>query len=409
MYVRPTEAARVQPDRKWFGNVRTVDQKALEKLRIEMAKKEDNPRNILIKKRNLPMSLLSDPVKENKIRLLDVETYEETFGPKSRRKKIKLQVNSLEEMAEKVVEKTQTYEPEKDRDIKREELDEKDENRDKRMAAGQSKRIWEELYKVLDSSDVLVQILDARDPEGTRSKVLEEHIKKNCPHKHLVILLNKCDLVPVWVTAKWAKYLSKDYPTIAYRASISNPFGKGALINLFRQFDNFHKDKKSISIGFIGYPNVGKSSVINSLKEKKVCKAAPIPGETKVWQYIALTKRIYLIDCPGVVHVAEGKSDINSVLRGCVRAERIDDPCYYIPEILNKVRPEHIKRIYGVEKWEDEEDFLKQLAIKKGKLRKGGEPDSVATAKIILMDWQRGEIPFYNLPPGAVDKYSLHQ
>lgn len=66
------------------------------------------------------MSLLSDPVKENKIRLLDVETYEETFGPKSRRKKIKLQVNSLEEMAEKVEEKTQTYEPEKDRDIKRE-------------------------------------------------------------------------------------------------------------------------------------------------------------------------------------------------------------------------------------------------------------------------------------------------
>jgi nuclear GTP-binding protein len=156
------------------------------------------------------------------------------------------------------------------------------------------------------------------------------------------------------VTAKWAKHLSKEYPTIAYRASINNPFGKGALINLFRQFDNFHKDKKSISIGFIGYPNVGKSSVINSMKEKKVCKAAPIPGETKVWQYITLTKRIYLIDCPGVVHNTEGKSDIDSVLRGCVRAERIDDPLYYIPEILNKVKHEHIRRIYGVEKWENE-------------------------------------------------------
>lgn len=138
-----------------------------------MAKKEDNPRNILIKKRNLPMSLLSDPVRENKVRLLDVETYEETFGPKSRRKRIKLQVNSLEEMAEKIEEKQQAYEPEKDMDIEREEADEKDENRDKRMSAGQSKRIWEELYKVLDSSDVLVQILDARDPDGTRSRILE--------------------------------------------------------------------------------------------------------------------------------------------------------------------------------------------------------------------------------------------
>jgi nuclear GTP-binding protein len=353
MYKIPTEAARIQQDRKWFGNVRTIDQKSLEKLRVEMAQKEENfnSRNILIKKRNIPMSLLSDPVKQNRVRLLDVETYEETFGPKSRRKRTKLDLNNMEELAEKVEKKQSTYDPEKDRDIRREEEAEKDENRDKRMAAGQSKRIWEELYKVLDSSDVLVQILDARDPNGTRSKALEEHIKKNCPHKHVVLLLNKCDLVPVWVTAKWAKVLSKEYPTVAYRASISNPFGKGALINLFRQFDNFHKDKKSISIGFVGYPNVGKSSVINSLKEKKVCKAAPIPGETKVWQYIALTKRIYLIDCPGVVHMTEGKSDINSVLRGCVRAERIDDPCYYIPDVLSHVKPEHIRRIYKVEKW----------------------------------------------------------
>lgn len=78
-----------------------------------MAKKEDNvnPRNLLLKKRSLPMSLLSDPVKENKVRLLDIETYEDTFGPKSRRKKIKLNLNSLEEMADKVEERQKEYEP----------------------------------------------------------------------------------------------------------------------------------------------------------------------------------------------------------------------------------------------------------------------------------------------------------
>lgn len=136
----------------------------------------------------------------------------------------------------------------------------------------------------------------------------------------MVLLINKADLVPIWAIAKWVKYLSKSYPTIAYKSSITNPFGKGALINIFRQFDIFHRDKKNISIGFVGYPNVGKSSVINSLKERKVCKAAPVPGETKVWQYVTLTKRIYLIDCPGTVHVSEGKDDVESVLKGCVRA-----------------------------------------------------------------------------------------
>lgn len=67
-----------------------------------------------------------------------------------------------------------------------------------------------------------------------------------------------------------------------------------------------------------------------------MCRAAPIPGETRVWQYITLTKRIYLIDCPGTVHSTEGKDDVDSVLKGCVRAEKIDDPTYYIEFILNK-------------------------------------------------------------------------
>lgn len=150
------------------------------------------------------------------------------------------------------------------------------------LGKGQSHRIWGELFKVIDSSDVLCIVIDARDPNGTRCYHVEEHLKKHCPQKHIVLVINKCDLVPTWVTKKWVNHLSKDFPTIAYHASINHPFGKASLIQLLRQFDNFHRDKKSISVGFIGYPNVGKSSVINSLKQKKVCRAAPIPGETKV-------------------------------------------------------------------------------------------------------------------------------
>ena len=403
MYERPKEMARVEPNRKWFGNVKTIDQKAMEKLRIEMAQKKDNPKHLLIRQRNIPIGLLSDPIKENKMKLLEIETYADTFGPQSRRKRVRTNTTTLEEFAGKAEEKL--VEVEIPKTISDNDTDMKEEARDKRLSAGQSKRIWEELHKVIDSSDVLVQILDARDPQGTRSKALEEHLKKNCPHKHVVLILNKCDLVPVWVTLKWVKHLSKEYPTIAFKSSITNPYGKGSLINLFRQFVNFHKkDKKSISIGFVGYPNVGKSSVINTLKEKKVCKSAPIPGETKVWQYIQLSKFIYLIDCPGVVHYTEGKNDVNSVLKGCVRAEKIDDPCYYIPYVLEKVKVEHIKRIYGLEEWKDDEDFLEKLSFKKGKLKKGAEADVVATAKIVLMDWQRGELPFFSLPPGAKDE-----
>ena len=118
-------------------------------------------------------------------------------------------------------------------------------------------------------------------------------------------------------------------------ASMKNPFGKGAFIQLLRQFSVLHKDLKQISVGIIGYPNVGKSSVINTLRKKKVCKVAPIAGETKVWQYITLMKRIYLIDCPGVVYTSQ-ESDTELLLKGAVRLENVPQSELHIDQVLHE-------------------------------------------------------------------------
>lgn len=129
--------------------------------------------------------------------------------------------------------------------------------------------------------------------------------------------------VPAWVTKRWLHTLSKEYPTLAFHASITNPFGKGSLLSLLRQLARLRSDKQYISVGMVGYPNVGKSSVINTLRSKKVCNVAPIPGETKVWQYITLMKRIFLIDCPGVVYNKTDDSETDIVLKGVVRVENL--------------------------------------------------------------------------------------
>jgi nuclear GTP-binding protein len=152
-------------------------------------------------------------------------------------------------------------------------------------------------------------------------------------------------------------------------------------------------------VGFIGYPNTGKSSIINTLKAKKVCPVAPVPGETKVWQYITLMKRIYLIDCPGVVppNVDDGETDI--ILKGSVRIENIQAPEDTIPTILQRVRHEYLKRTYGLHDWKDSVDFLEQIARKTGKLLKKGEPDVHNVSVMVLTDWLRGRIPFYVPPP----------
>ncbi|KAG0224301.1 GTPase required for pre-60S ribosomal subunit nuclear export and maturation [Actinomortierella wolfii] len=397
---KKAEPGRVAPNRKWFGNTRVIGQKALETFRENLANKVNDPFQVLLKQHKLPMSLLQDPVKVGKMHVLDTESFESTFGNKAQRKRPKLEMANLEDLAAKVESTLESYDEKADRNLTSNTItDWIEEARDSVFQKGQSKRIWGELYKVIDSSDVVIHVLDARDPIGTRCTNVEYHIKKEARHKQLIFVLNKCDLVPTWVTAKWVSILSKEYPTLAFHASINNSFGKGSLIQLLRQFSALHSDKKQISVGFIGYPNTGKSSIINTLRGKKVCNVAPIPGETKVWQYITLMKRIYLIDCPGVVHPSTTDTDTDIVLKGVVRIENVKQPEDYIPAVLARVRPEYMRRTYELDDWEDAVDFLSQLAKRTGKLVKGGEPDLSSVAKMILNDWLRGKIPYYTAPP----------
>jgi nuclear GTP-binding protein len=231
--------------------------------------------------------------------------------------------------------------------------------------------------------------------------MIENHIAKNASHKHLVFVLNKIDLVPNWVAKRWIGELSKVRPTIAFHASLTHAFGKGALISLLRQFGKLHQDKKQISVGVIGYPNVGKSSVINTLISKKSCKVAPIPGETKIWQYITLFKRISLIDCPGVVVDTAGDTETDSVLKGVVRAERLENPEDFIDAICDAVRREHIAAQYGISKdsWENSTELLEAIAKRSGRLLKGGEPCLRSAAIMLINDFQRGRLPHYVAPP----------
>jgi nuclear GTP-binding protein len=294
-----------------------------------------------------------------------------------------------------------------------ENVDWRHEKKDDLFLKGQSKRIWAEFFKVVDCSDVVLHVIDARNVPGTRCTMIEKHIRENASHKHLVFVLNKIDLVPNWVAKRWMGELARDRPTIAFHASMTHAFGKGALISLLRQFGKLHEDKKQISVGVIGYPNVGKSSVINTLISKKSCKVAPIPGETKIWQYISLFKRISLIDCPGVVVDTAGDTETDSVLKGVVRAERLENPEDFIQAIVEKVKPEHIAGQYKFTKddakWETTTELLETIATKAGRLRKGGDPCLRSAAITLINDYQRGRLPHYVPPPELKEEESAEE
>jgi len=405
---------RIQPDRRWFGNTRVITQDKMTKFREELSKSVQDPFQVVLKSSKLPMSLLKENTdKVARMKLLSVESFSETFGKKKQRKRPKLASFDFEQLAAAANKKNEKYEEGKDKQLvmnmntgyKKEELFNKEGHaKEEIFDKGTSKRIWGELYKVVDSSDILLMVLDARDPMGTRCLKLEREVRRNHPNKHIVLLLNKCDLIPTWATRAWVRTLQKEFPCLACHASITNPFGKAALLQLLRQFGVLLKDRKHVSIGLVGYPNVGKSSVINMLKKKKVCKAAPIPGETKVWQYVSLTKKLYMIDCPGVVPPSSSdfSSDCAKVLKGVVRAEKVEAPSQYMDEVLSRVKRRYLLEKYKLPPkttWEDGEDFLTVLGRKMGKLFKGAQVDIETTAKSVLYDWQRGRIPFFTPPP----------
>ncbi|KAG0441482.1 Nucleolar GTP-binding protein 2 [Dictyocoela muelleri] len=370
----------IPPQKKWFQTTRSISQSEVDN--FANLKNEISPYEILLNRGKIPYSLYNGTVR-NKVK---------PPMRKVKEKKCKVFYTSFEEINSKNKDfKTESINHEIDKnEIDKNETRPKDIiNEERVQIKGQSNRIWNELYKVLDSSDVVAHVIDARDPQGTRCECVEKYLNVKAPHKHLIYILNKVDLVPTEITAKNVRILSKIHPTIAYHAnSLKNFYGKNNLFSVFKQFSKLMK-KKTISIGFVGYPNVGKSSIINTLRDKKVSSVAPIPGETKTWQYIALTKKIYLIDSPGIVPA----NNIKALLNGAVRIEKIDDTETLIDEII-KTHKSTLESVYNIN-FSDQDDFLTKFCKKFGKIMKNNLPNLHAARIMILKDWIDGRIPYF--------------
>jgi nuclear GTP-binding protein len=298
----------------------------------------------------------------------------------------------------------------------------------------QSRRAYlRSLKKVIESSDVILQVLDARDPMGTRiHPAIESGILSHFD-KRMVLVLNKIDLIPKNNVSEWLTYLRRCHPTVALKAgttqsrsnesrkssgigqtkgenalSSSMAVGVDGLLQLLKNYARAYGEKKSsktcITVGIIGYPNVGKSSILNSLKRFRAVGVSPRPGFTTSIQEVVLDKNIRLIDSPGVVFDDDDtKLGADAILRNGIDADSIKDPIPAVQALLQRCTMESLMMTYNVPAFQTGPEgvmtFLAMVARTKGRVLKGSIPDKVMAARLVIKDWNKGKIPYYSVPP----------
>jgi len=244
--------------------------------------------------------------------------------------------------------------------------------------------------EVVDEADVIVEVVDARDPIGTRNRKLERLILEE--EKPLLLVMNKADLVP----KEWAEEYKRKSEIPVVFISARERKGTGILRKELKKLAKpLLEEKEKVKVALIGYPNVGKSTIINTLKGKRAVGTAPIPGYTKGKQLIRLSKKIWLLDSPGVIPI----DDFDElVIKGGFPADKIEEPVKPALKLIRRIldtRKEAITEKFSIREFESEEEILRQIGERRGLIKAGGEVDLEETARWLLREWQTGRFTLF--------------
>ncbi|KAL5720664.1 GTPase LSG1-2 [Ranunculus cassubicifolius] len=310
--------------------------------------------------------------------------------------------------------------------------------------------IWRQLWRVLERSDLLVMVVDARDPLFYRCPDLEKYAREIDEHKNTLLLVNKADLLPLDVRRKWANYFNENgilflfwSAKAAYAALEGKPFsieqdsddpeikiyGRDELLARLqseaeaiaapRRGNVGSSTSKHVVVGFVGYPNVGKSSTINALVGEKKTGVTSTPGKTKHFQTLIISDELMLCDCPGLVFPSFSSSRFEMTASGVLPIDRMTQHRDVVQVVADRVPRKIIEEVYNItlpkpKTYESQTrpplaaELLRTYCRSRGYVASSGLPDETKAARIILKDYIDGKLQHFELPPGMTKNVEVN-
>lgn len=259
-----------------------------------------------------------------------------------------------------------------------------------------AKRMMQEDIKF---NDIVIELIDARIPMSSRNPDIDVLAK----NKYRLILLNKSDLADERVTVKWVEFFEKQGIKVIKLDSRQRSGMKSvnnAILEVCKE--KIERDRKRGIINrpvramIVGIPNVGKSTFINSFAGKACAKTGNKPGVTKGKQWIRLNKTVELLDTPGILWP---KFDNEKIANDLAFIGSINDQILNLTELslkfIESVKNDYagiFTSRYDIEEKDDGVTMLGDIAIARGCLKKGGEPDYDKAAALIFDDFRSGKL-----------------
>lgn len=249
------------------------------------------------------------------------------------------------------------------------------------------KKFWRLVDEVISECNIVLEVIDARVPELTRNKKVEGRIVN--AGKPFIIVLNKSDLIGESMRKDLdEKFVKTNHIFVSTRTRMG--FDK-----LREKIFDTSREKRNIKVGVVGYPNTGKSSVINGLAGRKKAKTSSLAGFTRGVQWVSDKHGLLMFDTPGVVPFEE-RDEAQEAIMSIISPAEVKDPDYVAAKIIEMFLEKNKRALEGTYKIKIESDNAEEIIFAIGKkmnyLIKGGDVNMQRTTVRIINDWQKGKL-----------------